>query len=196
MMLFSTPTPVPTPVPVVVASAVMDPWSVILPAVLSGAVIAAVITFGGNYYFALRKTREETRERLRAMFAEAFAAYAAYREYPYVIRRRSADHPADERIRISELIRATQERISYYLAATAAESDAVGAAYKNLIDRTRQVAGTAMKDAWQAPTITEDREVVIPRSVINLEELDTDATTYQKAVRDFLRAGRFGKQAN
>ncbi|QNE35884.1 hypothetical protein [Leifsonia shinshuensis] len=167
-----------------------------MTALLSGAVIAAIISFGGNYYFAIRKTREETRERLRALFAEAFAAYAAYREYPYVIRRRNADHPADERIRISELIRGTQERISYHLAATAAESDTVGSAYRHLIDRTRELAGSAMKDAWQAPAITEDRDVVIARSVINLGALDPDAVAYQKAVRDFLRAGRFGKRAN
>ncbi len=191
----TTPSPSPSPL-VTAASSTPDPWAVAITTLLSGAVIAALISVLGNYFFAVRKTREETRERLRALFAEAYATYAAYREYPYVIRRRNAEIPAEERTRISELVRATQERLNYYLAATAAESDVVGAAYATLIAKTRELAGAAMKDAWQTSPITEDREMVIPRSVINLGALDSDARDYQASVREFLRRGRFGKRAD
>ncbi|MFJ3490615.1 hypothetical protein [Leifsonia aquatica] len=188
-----TPAPGPTPSSVLEAvTSSADPLAPWATALISGAVVAALISASVNIYFARKKTREETRERLRTLFAEAFGAYAAYREYPYAIRRRNGDKPAEERVRLSEQIRQTQERLSFYLAATAAESDEVGLAYRELIVRTRECAGVAMKEAWSVSAITTDAEMVISRKVINLASLDAPAAEYQRAVAVYLRSGRYG----
>src|ERR1700758_4760779 len=102
---------------------------VALPLLFSSALLAAFLTGLINIVLARRKSREEERSRIRAVFAEAFAAYTSYREYPYVVRRRNSEQPAAERVRISEQIRETQERLNYYIAWTRAESADVGRAY-------------------------------------------------------------------
>jgi len=65
-----------------------------------------------NVWMARRKSREEERARVRDTFAAAFAAYTAYREFPYAIRRRRADIPEEERVRLSESLRTIQERLT------------------------------------------------------------------------------------
>jgi hypothetical protein len=67
-------------------------------AVLSAVVIAALLTGIVNTMLARRNTRLEERARVRTTLAEAYQAYAAYKEFPYAIRRRRADQPAEERI--------------------------------------------------------------------------------------------------
>ncbi|NHW46087.1 hypothetical protein HAV21_04165 [Paenarthrobacter sp. MSM-2-10-13] len=153
---------------------------------LTSAVIAALLTATINIVLARRRSREEERARVRTVFAEAFAAYAQYKEYPYVIRRRNADKPAEERVRISEQIRATQEKLSYYLAWAAAESSEVGNKYAELVGQMRAVAGTAMKDAWRVPPITEDSNMVIPTSDVNLSGLKQAEEAYRAAVAQHL----------
>ena len=158
----------------------------VLSLLLTSAVIAALLTATINVILARRKSREEERARVRTVFAEAFAAYAQYKEYPYVIRRRNADKPAEERVRISEQIRTTQEKLSYYLAWTAAESPAVGDKYNELVSQMRSIAGTAMKDAWRVPPITEDAGMIIPTSEVNLSGLKQAEAAYASAVTEHL----------
>jgi hypothetical protein len=97
---------------------------------------------------ARRRSREEERARIRHTFAAAFEAYTAYKEFPHAIRRRRGDDPEAERIRLSETLRAVQEKLSYYLAWTQAESAEVGQQYEKLVAEARRVAGRAMHDAW------------------------------------------------
>jgi hypothetical protein len=156
------------------------------PLLLTSTVVAALLTTTINLVLARRRSREEERARVRTVFAEAFAVYAQYKEYPYVIRRRNADKPAEERVRISEQIRVTQERLSYYLAWTAAESPAVGHKYAELVKQMRGTAGTAMKDAWRVPPITDDASMIIPTSEVNLADLRKPETEYASAVTGHL----------
>lgn len=161
--------------------------STITPAVLlTSAVFAALLTGTFNIILARRKSREEERSRVRTVFAEAFAAYAAYKEYPYVIRRRNAEKPGEERVRISEQVRHTQERISYFLAWTQAESKPVGETYAALIRQVRASAGVAMTEAWQASAITEDADMAIPTSLVDLGDLRPHEAAYSKAVEKHL----------
>lgn len=159
----------------------------LLTAVLSGAVLAALLTAGITIWLARRKSREEERNRLRTSFAEAFAAYSAYKEFPYAIRRRRADAPAEERIRLSETLRAIQTNISYHLAWTAAESPTVGQAYATLIQELRNIAGAAMHQAWKAPPANSDDAMNIPPSEIDLSPLTPHETAYIEAVRTHLQ---------
>lgn len=161
--------------------------STITPAVLlTSAVFAALLTGTFNIILARRKSREEECARVGAAFAEAFSAYTAYKEYPYVIRRRNAEKPGEERVRISEQLRQIQERIGYFLAWTQVESEPVGEAYAALVRQMRATAGIAMKEAWQASAITKDADMVIPTSLVDLGDLRSRERAYFEAVKKHL----------
>lgn len=177
----STATP-PNPV---TTTAVHDP-GILVTAILSGTFLAALITAAFNLWLARRKSREEERNRLRNSFAEAFAAYGAYKEFPYAIRRRRADVPAEERTRLSEALREIQASLAYHLAWTAAESETVGQTYTNLVHQVRKTAGAAMHEAWKAPPTDSDDTMNIPPSIINLSSLAPHEAAYMDAVRAHL----------
>ena len=182
---YTASTATPTPPNPVTTTAAHDP-GILVTAILSGAFLAALITAAINLWLARRKSREEERNRLRNSFAEAFAAYGAYKEFPYAIRRRRADAPAEERIRLSEALREIQASLVYHLAWTAAESETVGQAYANLIQQVRRTAGVAMHDAWKSPPAESDETMNIPPSAIDLSSLALHETTYMNAVRTHL----------
>jgi len=159
---------------------------------LSGAVLAAIITATVTAYIAVwaarRKNREAERARQRDLFARAFQAYASYKEMPHAIRRRRHDAPADERLRLSEITREIQERLSYFVAWTAAESITVGDAYAALVSELRKVAGGAMHEAWLAAPITDDASMNIPPTTIDLSSLKPLENSFATAVRNHLAA--------
>ncbi len=155
-------------------------------AIISGAFLAAMVAGAINVWMARRRSREEERARIRSTFAAAFEAYTAYKEFPYAIRRRRPDEPEAERIRLSEALRAVQEKLSYYLAWTQAESAEVGQQYAALVAEARRVAGRAMHDAWNDPPRASDPEMNIPPEVIDLRQLETAEAQYMQAVRDHL----------
>lgn len=158
-----------------------------LEILLTSALVVAIVTGLFNWFLAFRRSREEERTRKRELYAQAFATYTEYKEYPYVIRRRNHEKPAEERIRISEQIRQTQERLNFFLAWTQVESNPIGNAYADLVSEARRRAGTAMKAAWEDPPITEDAHMSIPRSLVDLNGLQTYEVKYFKAIQDHLK---------
>lgn len=177
----------PPPAPLV-SSTSASAVGLLLAAVFSGAVLAAIITALINIVLARRKSREEERARLRQAFAEALRAQASYKEFPYAIRRRSSEKPAEERTRLTDALREIQAQLSFYLAWTAVESKDVGQAYAELVEQTRQIAGTAMKAAWEANPISSDAEMIIPRTVVDLAPLNQAEDAYMRAVIQHLAA--------
>jgi hypothetical protein len=162
------------------------PAAVAFPWVLIAAIVTATVAAWLAVWTARRKSREEERARQRTLFAEAYGAYSAYKELPYAIRRRRADDPPGERVRLSEIAREIQIRLSYYEAWTAAESTAVGDAYRTLLAELREIAGGAMRDAWNDSPITSDREMNMPPTVIDLSKLAQAEKDFMKAVDDHL----------
>ncbi len=138
---------------------------------LTGAVLAAVIGAVVNTALARRKSMEEERARVRGVFAEAFEVVAAYKEFPYAIRRRRHDKPEAERVRIAQDMSSVQAKLSYYRVWTTAESPEVGSAYAVLVKELRRVAGAACHDAWLAPAATSDADMNIPQSAVDLSQL-------------------------
>lgn len=153
---------------------------------VSGAVIAAVVGAVINLALARYKDVADERARLRTSFAEAFEIAVQYKEFPYAIRRRNADEPATERVRLSTELSKVQARLSYFTVWTTGESEPVGKAYKSLIDQLRMTAGTACREAWLAPSITADREMNISSSVVDLSALTPYETAYVEAVHRHL----------
>lgn len=169
------------------ATAIIPGLGILVTAVVSGAFLSALIAATINLWLNHRKSREEERNRLRNSFAEAFATYNAYKEFPYAIRRRRADVSAEERIRLSEALREIQASLAYHLAWTSLESETVGQAYTDLVQQVRRIAGAAMHEAWKALPTESDDAMNIPPSVIDLSSLTPHETAYMDAVRAHLR---------
>ena len=152
------------------------------PVVLTSGVVAAVVTVTQNRWLEHRRAQEAERTRLRQSFAEAFTAYAAYKEFPYAIRRRRVDQQADERARLSAELGAIQSKLSYYRAWTQFESPSVGEAYAKLLTEMRKIAGGAMREAWNQPPSQNDQEMNIPVETIDLRTLAAEEDKFIKAV--------------
>ncbi|MQA35291.1 hypothetical protein [Modestobacter roseus] len=157
-------------------------------AVLSAAVVAAIV--GGSITTALarRATRLEERSRVRTTLAEAYQAYGDYKEFPYAIRRRRPNQDGDERIRLSEELRQVQSRLSFYQAWTRAEDPTTGTAYNDLVSQLRRVAGTSMREAWLEPALANDAGMNIGPDRVDLSELKAAEEAFLKAAEDHVKA--------
>jgi hypothetical protein len=156
--------------------------------ILTSGVVAAVVTFFQNRWLEKRRSQEAERTRLRQSFAEAFAAYAEYREFPYGIRRRREDQPAEERARLSAELAAIQSKLSYFRAWTQFESPAVGTAYDSLLTEMRKVAGAAMRLAWEQPPSQTGAEMNIPIEMVDLRSLKVEEDKFIATVTKRLDA--------
>lgn len=134
-------------------------------------VLAALLLALWNVMLARRKSREEERARQRTAFAEALQAVAAYKEMPYAIRRRNAEEPGSERVRLSEVVREIQAELSFHQTWIRSESRSVADAYDALVSAARRVAGGAMREAWKVDPITTDAQMNIGPELVDLSEL-------------------------
>lgn len=150
--------------------------------ILTSGVVAALVTFFQNRWLENRRSQEAERTRLRQSFAEAFAAYADYKEFPYAIRRRRSDQETEERARLSAELDSVQSKLSYFRAWTQFESPAVGRAYASLLSEMRKIAGGAMHDAWEQPPSQNDQGMNVPIEKIDLRALNTEEDKYIDAV--------------
>lgn len=153
--------------------------NLLLGLLLSGAVVAAVV----NIALTRRKSLEDERTRMRNTCAEAFEAVAAYKEFPYAIRRRRHDTPEAERVRLSEELRHIQARLSYYTAWMRSEDAKLAAAFDDLVANLRRIAGRACHDAWLAPPASADSDMNFPAGVIDLCGLAQYEDAYIAAVK-------------
>lgn len=153
---------------------------------VSAAIVAALIAAAVNLWLARRKSLEEERARVRATFADAFQAVADYKEFPYAIRRRRADQPEAERVRLSEALREVQSRLTYYVAWIDGEAPTVGVTYRDLASELRVVAGGACRQAWTEPPVGSDADMNIPSSFVDLTPLRAKEDAYLAAARKHL----------
>lgn len=189
----TTSTATPTPSPASVATPAGS--GLLISALLSGAVIAAVVGATVNVGLARRKSLEEERARQRAAFAEAFEVVTRYKEFPYAIRRRRADEPAEERVRLSEGLREVQARLSYYTVWIKAESEVVGQSYEKLVGQLRATAGRACHEAWLAPPAERDTDMNFAAGIVDLSDLREYELAYIAAVQQHLKEMRHPSRA-
>ncbi len=146
----------------VVTSTVTEPKDTGFPAVVTAAIIAGAASLFALAVTTLVAGRREQRNRRRDTYSAAFAAVAAYKEFPYVVRRRRAGPAAvaaEERVRISEALRKVQQDLGYYAAWMATESAHVAAAYTELVTQTRKIAGRQIHEAWLDAPIRKDTDM-------------------------------------
>jgi hypothetical protein len=129
-------------------------------------IIAALVAAIVSLFTLWLAGRRADRNRRRENFAQAFAAVVAYREYPFAVRRRRPDIPADERVRLSEALRSVQRELAFHKAWVAVEARPETAAeYEELVKETRRVAGGYIRDAWNRPAAQTDTEM-------NIDDID------------------------
>jgi hypothetical protein len=144
----------------------------------------SIIVFALTALVASVKDRDNRR---RDTYARAFQVIAAYKEFPYVVRRRRSGDgstEADERARISEELRQVQADLSYYGAWMGTESPRVASTYRDLVVEVRRVAGRQIHDAWAEAPVREDKGMNMPD--LGLGQLDEAEKSFLSAASDHL----------
>jgi hypothetical protein len=149
--------------------------SAVVSAIVAGIVALATFALGG---------RRERKDRQRQVFADAYAATAAYREFPFMIRRRNANDDAGERVRLSNALSEVQQQLVQHQAVLRVEAPGVARSYTELVRKTRQVAGSYISDAWKRPPPADDTGVSIQD--IDLSALDEFDDVYLREVADHI----------
>lgn len=150
----------------------------------TSAVIAALVSGGVAITTFLLAAWRQRVDRQRQLFGDAFAAYAEYREFPFIVWRRNPEEPTAERVRISGRLSDVQARLTEYSARLRVEAPRVAKAWSNLIVETRQIAGGAIRDAWDQPPAAADHEMHAPH--IDMARLQPAEDIYLWAVADRL----------
>ena len=122
----------------------------------------------------------------------------AYRELPYMVRRRRADQPAEERLRLSNVISETQLRLNHHQALLRVEVPRVARCYRELVAATRKIAGAEISRAWDLNPSDADADMHIRD--IDLSALTSHEDAYLTAAADHLGFGpprlrRLGRRA-
>jgi len=143
--------------------------------------IVALAVSVATFFLAGRRARLD---RQRQVFADAFEAVMEYREYPFIVRRRSPEEPAKERQRIAGELSKVQARLNAFKARLLVEDLHVGQRYAELVKKTRQIAGAMIKAAWDNPPVSADEDRHAPK--YDFSELDRPDNDYLRAVADHL----------
>ena len=109
------------------------------------------VTVGGVLTWILGRRGEAT-DRRRAGYAAAMSTLVAYTEYPFRIRRRTSDDPA-ELHRVAEVGHDLQQELRCHEAWIASESRKVGKVYADARRGLAAVLGATCNDAWASPPI-------------------------------------------
>jgi hypothetical protein len=160
-------------------------WKVVVPLIAAGIAFLAVMI---KLWWDARSAR---RERLRELYAGGWAAVQAYKEMAFAIRRRNVEDRGGERVRLSEALQEIQKDLSYFEALIARErSGHIGTEYRELVAKTREIAGGIVRRSWNEDPITEDSEMHSPEIAAELAALSPFEDGYMNAVADELGAPR------
>lgn len=130
-------------------------------------------------------SRQKRRAEEATLLADAYAAVLAYREFAFSVRRRNEQKPAEERVRLSEQMRAVQERIDHHrgwMHASLRRHD-VTEAYSSLVSETRKIVGASIRAAWHEPPVATDSDMNLPHVAADLAPLEQATALYLDAVR-------------
>ena len=156
-------------------------------------VVAAAVTATVTFLVAIATLWingvRHDRARRRDLYAGALEATQAYREFAYAVPRRRCEpeHRSEERVRITEALRAVQRDLARHQALLDVDRSAkVAAEYRQLVAVTRRVAGTLISRAWEADPITTDREVNVG-APLDFSEIEEQERHFLSAIAEDLR---------
>ena len=151
----------------------------IIIAAITGAASLAALSI--NAWLTGHRDRGSRR---RELLSKAYSSAVAYKEFPYMVRRRRASTPEDERIRISTELRKVQKDIAFYSSWLTTESAHVSRTYDILVKKLREVAGAEIHRAWTQPPVRADDEMNI--GDIDLRALDAPEQAFLQEAADHL----------
>lgn len=160
----------------ILAAWTVQEWTaVIAPTV---ALLVGVITLYVNGERAERWRRRE-------LHARGMAAAIAYAEMPFAIRRRQPEpeHRSAERVRLTTRFSEIQAEIVVCQALIESEGDPlIAAAYRELVDATRRIAGAAAREAWKDEPIERDADVHMPALAKRLQPFAVHRERFAEAI--------------
>jgi hypothetical protein len=161
-------------------------WAAAQTAAVIVGVVGVISALLGIWINGLRAERLRRRE----FYSDALEAVLAYQEFAYVVRRRNKDEPGEERVRISEALREIQRDLNRFSSLMEIERDTnVAVCYRQLVQKTREIAGGSMRQAWKDPPIDDDAGMNI--SGVDLSAIDEYRTAYLDAVKNDLPWWKF-----
>lgn len=150
--------------------------------------IAAALALIGVFVTLIVNGRRDDRERQRRLYAGGWAAVQAYKEMAFAIRRRDIANPGPERVRLSDAMREIQRDLSYHEALIGHERPgAVADAYRELVAKTREIAGGIIKRTWDEAPIASDEEMHSPQIASELRALKPAEDAYMDAAAAAVR---------
>lgn len=160
--------------PVVAASGTGGLWG---PALAAG-VLSAVVALSTLVVNQIRARKD----RQRQIFGDAFGTVMEYREFPFIVRRRSDDQGT--RHVISVQLSQVQAKLNQYIGRVRVESRRVGRAYEQLVAQTRTIAGREISRSWDCEPIPATEAVHVRD--IDLSALREFDEAFLQEVRDEL----------
>jgi hypothetical protein len=156
---------------------------------LQSGVVAAIVAGVVSTLALVANARRATKDRQRLVFADAFEAVVAYREFAYVVRRR-VDDSAEEHARISSALSEVQTRIASLEARVRIEASTVGVVYSAHVRQTRAVAGKQIRAGWDSAPLPAERTGRIDD--VDYAPLHDSEERFIGAVKRHLAWWRFG----
>lgn len=149
---------------------------------LVAALVAAVVSLATLWW----NSRQARLDRQRELFAQAFAAVAEYREFPFIVRRR--DSTGTDRSAIHRDLSRIQAELHRYEAMLRVEAPPVAAAYSRLVAETRRIAGAEISKAWDLPAPSDDKGMHVRD--VDLSALSPYENAYLSAAQHHLSLRR------
>ncbi len=149
--------------------------------------VIALIGVGATIWINGRRAERQHR---RENHARAIAAVVAYYEMPFRIRRRRGEpeNESSERSRLSDEFSAIQSELACCEGLIRADPDArVRTSFDDLVATLRSCAGSQARTAWEAKTISTDREMNMPELHEALTPIRERQTTCEAAMASATR---------
>lgn len=147
-------------------------WSVLVP------------LFGVLWTLWVNGDRAE-RQRRRELHARALEAVLAYREMPFMIRRRrhEKEERSAERVRLSSHLSEVQTELSACEHLMAADGpDWLTKEYETLVSTVRLTAGKEAHEAWKVDPISADSDVNMRELFVRLKPLNDAVDEFRRQI--------------
>jgi hypothetical protein len=148
-------------------------------------VVVALIGLSGVLWTLWVNGDRAERQRRRELRARALEAVLAYREMPFMIRRRRSEpeERSAERVRLSTHFSEVQTELATCENLLAADGPSwLAQEYQELVSIARSSAGREAHEAWKVDPITEDSEMNMPDLFGRLNPLNNGVDRFRELI--------------
>lgn len=149
------------------------------------ALVAALIGLSGVLWTLWVNGDRTERQRRRELRARALEAVLAYREMPFMIRRRrnEAEERSAERVRLSMHFSGVQTELATCEHLLVADGPSwLAQEYQELVSIVRATAGREAHESWKVDPITEDSDMNMPDLFARLKPLNDGVDRFREHI--------------